>query len=92
MSICQVMIGNFMGDAGTPRYDERGRELYDNEDLRFGREYAQLLLAEGEMKEPFHGYDLLEFVGWCNRQLFPDCYDCRIKAACVHQTLVLPAK
>lgn len=56
MAICQIMVRDFMhGDH------EEGYGVYD---LDVGLDYARALLEEGYTREPFHGYDLVEFVAW----------------------------
>ena len=83
MSICQVMIMDFM--LGTGRYDDQGEELYSDRDLMVGKDYAlDCMEFDGETVEAHHGYNLAEFNIWCTKKLFPTCPDCRIGAACVH--------
>ncbi len=67
MSICQNMISDFL--YGTGRRDDEGYELYDASDLETGLQYAEDLIGDGYIKEPFHGYNLKEFVKWCRRVL-----------------------
>jgi hypothetical protein len=65
--LCPVMQMDFT--HGTGRHDERGRELYDDADLRTGVAWAEHWIAEGESAEPAHGYDLATFKAWCERKL-----------------------
>lgn len=69
MAICQVMIADFM-HGWNCRYDDRGTELYSDDDLHTGLQYADNLIEfEGLTHEPLHGYDLVDFKRWCKRKL-----------------------
>lgn len=68
MSLCCVMVYDFKHEWG--RFcDETGAELYSEMDLRFGVSYAEGMLGEGLTREPFHDYDLREFIEWARRKL-----------------------
>ena len=59
MSLCRLMIIDFMEGGLTLGED------YDEYDLRNGKEYAEWLIWEGHVTEPFYGFDLQEFIQWC---------------------------
>lgn len=44
-------------------------DMYGLRDLQVGIQYAKDLIAEGHTKEPFHEYDLKEFIAWCEKKL-----------------------
>lgn len=53
-----------------------GREWEDDSfgeyDLKVGIQYCQdLMMFEKLQKEPFHGYDLQEFINWASKRLSP---------------------
>jgi hypothetical protein len=58
---------DFTDDIG--RYDERGAELYSDDDLHYGILWAEHYIAEGLTLEPMMGYDLAAFGRWCAEQL-----------------------
>ena len=61
--ICQCMIQAFM--YGT----EWENDFYDMTDLQIGIQYARDLMEfEGLTKEPFHGYDLQQFIYWAEKR------------------------
>jgi len=66
MSLCQVMRQDFI--YGTGRYDERGTELYTNEDLKFGLAFARAYIDEGDTTDAF-GMPLAAFAAWCEAKL-----------------------
>ena len=81
MSVCRLMIEDFMissgqygdGVLGENGFNE-GDILYDTYDLEKGRDYAQWLLEEeGYITEPFYGFDLKQFIKWCNIKLELSC-------------------
>ena len=43
-------------------------DSYGLYDLRVGIRYAKDLLFQGHTKEPFHEYDLKEFIEWCEKK------------------------
>jgi hypothetical protein len=49
--------------------DQTGREGYDRTDLDEGAAYAQGLLDDGFVTEPFYGFDLIVFRAWCSAKL-----------------------
>lgn len=61
------MTGSFM--YGWPRRDERGTELYSDQDLRFGIDFALGYMSEGDTHD-VKGMPLKEFAEWCARQLY----------------------
>jgi hypothetical protein len=63
VSLCRLMQFDFT--HGTGRYDERGNELYSDNDLRFGIAYATDYLAEGITRDEFGGFDFEPFRRWC---------------------------
>jgi hypothetical protein len=68
MSLCRLMQFDFMD--GTGRYcPETDQELYSDQDLAYGRQYALDYLAAGETHEPLMGFDLRAFAEWCAAQL-----------------------
>lgn len=56
MAICQLMVRDFMFGFGPEGYGEF--------DLVVAIDYAQAISEEGFEREPFHGYNLREFIGW----------------------------
>ncbi len=61
------MIGVFM--HGWPDNDN-GVPLFDKSNLIEGKQYAVDLMEDyGMKKEPFHGYDLKQFIDWCEARL-----------------------
>ena len=68
MSLCSLMVLDFRKGWGR-HCEETGKELYSDSDLRFGIVYAEGLIEEGYTHEPFHGYDLREFVEWAREKL-----------------------
>lgn len=67
MGICQIMIADFTEGFGD--HDDQGQKLYGIRDLQIGLTYATDLLEEGYKNEPFHQYDLLKFVKWCQNKI-----------------------
>ena len=67
MALCQVMQSDFTDGWG--RRDDRGTELYSDDDLRYGILWAETHLAEGLTREPMKGYDLAAFAAWCRKKL-----------------------
>lgn len=67
MAICQMMIKDFMYGIGDTD-DYSGIKTYDTSDLDIGIAYAQDLLKEGFIKEPFHFYDLKKFLKWAKNK------------------------
>ena len=65
--LCPVMQMDFTDNTG--RYDDRGVELYSDEDLRYGVLWATSYLADGFTHEPMKGYDLIAFGRWCQEKL-----------------------
>ena len=64
MTICQIMIHDFMHGFGGLG------DGYDAYDLEVGINYAaNLIKYENLTKEPFHGYDLNQFIDWAKKQL-----------------------
>ena len=64
MAICQIMIMDFMHGTGG-----LGKG-YGGFDLETGIQYAEdLMKFEALKKEPFHSYDLKEFIEWCKLQM-----------------------
>jgi hypothetical protein len=62
------MVYDFM--HGWGRYDDDdGTELYSDGDLRFGITYAEGMIEEGRVVEPFHGYHLRDFIVWARKAL-----------------------
>lgn len=68
--LCPVMQLDFTDGVG--RYDETGRERYDDHDLQYGIMWAESYLAEGRTVEPMMDYDLKEFAAWCAKKLDPE--------------------
>jgi len=66
MAICQIMIRDYMyGHGGF-------NDGYSETDLEIGIQYAEdLIKFEGLKKEPFHGYNLEDFIKWCQKKLTP---------------------
>ena len=64
--LCPVMQLDFTD--GTGRYDDRGAELYSDNDLRYGILWADSYLADGYTREPMKGFDLKAFRAWCLRR------------------------
>lgn len=54
---------------GTGRFDETGAELYSDNDLAFGHQYAIDYLAHGITEEPMMHFDLQAFADWCKGSL-----------------------
>ncbi|MCP4934405.1 MAG: hypothetical protein GY927_09420 [bacterium] len=54
---------------GTGRFDEYGAELYSDNDLAYGKQYALDYLDAGYTLEPLMKFDLAGFVSWCDAQL-----------------------
>ncbi len=71
MSLCYLMVLDFM--EGTGRYDDENppgeEKMYSDYNLRFGIDYAEWLLEEGHKEEPFHRFDLRDFIVWARRKL-----------------------
>jgi len=68
MSLCGLMQMDFK--YGTGRYDEKtGAELYSDYDLRYGIEYAEGWMSDGETRDLIGQFDLAEFAAWCKEQL-----------------------
>ena len=65
MSLCTLMQLDFM--EGTGRFDDSGAELYDDNDLAYGYQYALDYLAAGEVVEPLMKFDLSDFADWCRK-------------------------
>jgi len=65
--LCRLMQFDFMD--GTGRFDDTGAELYSDNDLQFGRQYALDYLATGVTIEPMMKFDLAAFADWCESQL-----------------------
>lgn len=61
MSICKLMIMDFMGPTTV--------EGYDAYDLKKGKGYAEWLLELGFKIEPFYQFDLRDFIAWCEKRL-----------------------
>jgi len=65
MAICQIMIQDFM----SGETDELGYG-YGQRDLETGIQYCEdLIKLDGLKKEPFHHYDLREFIEWAKDQI-----------------------
>ena len=66
MSLCRLMQDDFLHSTG--RFDEAGVELYSDDDLHFGAEYARGWIEQGIMADPVGEFDLEEFAAWCGQQ------------------------
>lgn len=67
MSLCRVAQMDFQ--YGWGRYDDRGVELYDDNDLHDLIVFAADHLANGTTHEPLYHYDLAAFKQWCEIKL-----------------------
>ena len=63
MALCKIMVQDFMFAFGG--YGNG----YDNYDLERGIDYARWLLSEGFKTEPFHEYDLRNFIRWAKHKI-----------------------
>jgi len=68
MAICQIMISDFLHKTGRLEPVLK-KWMYSNRDLRVGIEYCQDLKLLGYKKEPFHKYNLDEFIKWGESKL-----------------------
>ena len=67
MSLCKLLVLDFTDQTG--RFDERNEERYDALDLQFGIGYVEGLIDDGYNTEPFYGFDLKNFAGFCCKTL-----------------------
>jgi len=68
MSICQIMIKDFMYKTGRLEPILK-KWMYSNKDLRIGIQYCLDLKTLGYKKEPYHNYNLDEFINWAKNKL-----------------------
>lgn len=68
MAICQIMIQDFMFNVG--RFDYEGYPMYCIGNLQTGIQHCKDLIEfDGLTKEPFHYYDLVEFIEWAEKKI-----------------------
>ena len=69
MSLCNLMISDFM--HGTGRFDPfMGDEaMYSLYNLEQGIIYAEGLIEDGFEYEPFYSFKLKEFLCWCKKRM-----------------------
>lgn len=68
MAICQIMIQDFMSNVGM--FDDVGEPMYCIGNLETGIQYCKDLIEfDGLTKEPFHHYDLVEFIKWAEKKI-----------------------
>ena len=66
MSLCRLMVLDYLKQTG--RFDGQD-ERYDDDDLGFGINYAQGLIEDGYITEPFYNFNLKEFIKWCKNKI-----------------------
>ena len=77
MSLCCLMVYDFKEQWG--RFNEHGKELYSDRDLRFGIMYAEGFLERSITHEPFHKYDLKAFIAWAKEKLNDSSRDIQLQ-------------
>lgn len=69
MTLCRLMIDDFMHRTGRFPDCFNGAEAYSNSDLKEGIGYVEWLIEDGYKKEPFYGFKLHEFKEWAKKKL-----------------------
>ncbi len=69
MSLCRLMVEDFMNNYGRHEKELNNAERYSDSDLEFGIMYASGLKEDGFTQEPFYKYCLHGFVLWANTKI-----------------------
>lgn len=69
MSLCRLMVMDFMESTGRFREDMGPDPLYGEKDLKFGIMYAEDLISSRYKWEPFYRFNLVKFKSWCEEKL-----------------------
>lgn len=69
MTVCRLMIDDFMHNTGRFPDCFHGAEAYTDYNLKEGIGYVEWLIEDGYKKEPFHGFNLHKFKKWAERKL-----------------------
>jgi len=69
MSICRLMISDFMCGTGRFDPDDKKRELYDKRDVEKGLIYAEGWMEDGVKVDVVDDFQMADLAKWCRKKL-----------------------